>query len=229
MSITVGRDRSCDIILENPRVSRFHARISIVNGSYLYEDTSTNGTLINGTLVKSRSVNVRPGDNILLASADALPWAKVQSCLPLNVNFGQTQSYNPQPVAANGNQGYGNQGHAAASFSSSSTTPPSLNKWSWGGFFFGWLWAVFNGIYWPLIVFIPFIGWIASIVISIILGINGNRMAWEKKTWQGVDHFEKAQKSWAKAALIVFLVSILSGVLIFVFAAASVGAAIASF
>lgn len=226
-SITIGRDRSCDIILENPRVSRVHASISIVNGVYVYKDMSTNGSVINGKMVKSSSVNVRPGDTILLSGSDALSWSKVQMYLPLNAGgvAGASQPYsNPAPVA-NQNNNYSN---GANSFASSSSTPSILNNWSWGGFFFGWIWAVFNGIYWPLIVFIPFIGVLAAFVIAIVLGINGNRMAWEKKTWLSVEHFERVQKKWAKAALIVFLISIISGILIFVFAAASIGAIFAN-
>lgn len=222
-SITVGRDLSCDIILNNPRISRMHASISVVNGGYVYKDMSTNGSVVNGKTVKSKNVNIRPGDTILLAATDALPWSKVQMLLPLNAGNitprPEYQTPTPTPVANNYQSG------AANSFTSPSSTPSILNSWSWGGFFFGWLWAVFNGIYWPLVSLIPVIGTIAGLVIAIVLGINGNRMAWEKKTWQSVAHFEKTQKQWAIAALIVFSLSIVSVILIFVFAAAAIGSA----
>ena len=53
-----------------------------------------------------------------------------------------------------------------------------LEKWNWGAFFFNWLWAVCNGIYWPLLMivfnFIPIWGSLVSLIGCIYLGIKGN-------------------------------------------------------
>lgn len=199
-TITVGRDNSCDIVINDPRVSRIHANITSQNGSYIYRDMSTNGTIINGAMLRGNNMNIRYGDSVLLASSVALPWQKVQSLLPLD----DGNSYIRPPEASyqyppNNGQGKG--------------TPRILNNWSWGGFYFGWLWAVFNGIYWPLIIFIPIIGWFAALIIAFILGTNGNRWAWEKKYWQSVEHFERVQKQWAQAALWCFLIFLFIGIL----------------
>lgn len=83
-TITIGRDNSCDIVINDSRVSRVHANIIEQGGRYIYRDMSTNGTLINGTLLKRSDMNVKYGDSVLLASTAALPWHKVQLLLPLD-------------------------------------------------------------------------------------------------------------------------------------------------
>ncbi|MDR1556841.1 MAG: FHA domain-containing protein [Tannerellaceae bacterium] len=84
-TITVGRDDSCDIVINNSRVSRIHAQISQEGTGYLYRDSSSNGTRINGvTLNRGGERHVVVGDSVLLADAEALPWHKVQTLLPLD-------------------------------------------------------------------------------------------------------------------------------------------------
>lgn len=84
--------------------------------------------------------------------------------------------------------------------------PESAKGWSWGAFFFSWIWGVFNNVYWPLImiplVFVPIIGQIANFVVIIILGVNGREMAWKGGHWRAedVEEFNSKQSSWAKAA-----------------------------
>lgn len=47
--ITIGRDLSCDIIIEDSEVSRFHTRLHFTERGYRIEDLeSTNGTFLNG-------------------------------------------------------------------------------------------------------------------------------------------------------------------------------------
>ena len=50
--VTVGRDLSNDIVIQDPEVSRFHMRLRRGTAAYAVEDMgSTNGTFINGTQV----------------------------------------------------------------------------------------------------------------------------------------------------------------------------------
>ena len=65
-SITIGRSSHCDIIVPDDRVSREHARISLVGGEYVYEDLSKNGSVIGGRVIHGRAT-VAPGAEILLA------------------------------------------------------------------------------------------------------------------------------------------------------------------
>lgn len=65
---TLGRSRQCDVVLDDPNVSREHAEIRPRGGSWVLSDLgSTNGSRINGRPVE-RSEVLRPGDEIELGS-----------------------------------------------------------------------------------------------------------------------------------------------------------------
>ena len=67
--LLVGRHHACDIVLDEPTVSRRHAFLVFRDGSWVLQDLeSTNGTIVNGTLV-GRCV-LRPGDQLLLGNAE---------------------------------------------------------------------------------------------------------------------------------------------------------------
>jgi pSer/pThr/pTyr-binding forkhead associated (FHA) protein len=51
--ITIGRRTTCDIAIDHPAISGTHAVIYLENNAYVVEDLeSTNGTLVNGVVVK---------------------------------------------------------------------------------------------------------------------------------------------------------------------------------
>jgi len=73
--LRIGRDPACEVCLQDPSVSRQHARLVIGDSRYVIEDTnSANGTFVNGKRVTSASVSVR--DVISLGDA-VLPWPVV--------------------------------------------------------------------------------------------------------------------------------------------------------
>lgn len=82
--ITIGRSSSCDIIIPHHKVSREHARISVVGGQYVYEDVGKNGSVIGGQIIHGKRMTVAAGTEILLAGKVPLPWAQVYSLLPLH-------------------------------------------------------------------------------------------------------------------------------------------------
>jgi hypothetical protein len=87
-TITVGRDDACDVVISNSRVSRVHAQISQEGTGYLYRDSSSNGTRINGVMLNTggeRHISV--GDAVILADVEPLPWHKVQDLLPLGAGI----------------------------------------------------------------------------------------------------------------------------------------------
>lgn len=70
---TIGKNDTCDAVLQNPMISRLHARISCIPDEtasmkyYITDLNSTNGTYLNGTALSPYEVNViNPGDNISL-------------------------------------------------------------------------------------------------------------------------------------------------------------------
>jgi len=69
---TVGREAGNDIIINDPQVSRHHARLTLQGGAYVLEDLgSTNGTFVNGRRVTGL-VSLSPGDMIGLGDTIVL-------------------------------------------------------------------------------------------------------------------------------------------------------------
>lgn len=60
----IGREKDCEIRVDDIHISRYHARITVADGQVLLEDLgSTNGTYVNGTRIQGpQSVNV--GDEL---------------------------------------------------------------------------------------------------------------------------------------------------------------------
>ncbi|MDR2680421.1 MAG: FHA domain-containing protein [Tannerella sp.] len=215
--ITVGRDPSRDIHVSEAYdgVSRHHANIYYNNGRVIFEDISTNGSYVNNNSVHRTKIEVFPNDVITLGRHFVLPWSMIDKALSLSSQKAtelQSPAYSPPygnnippqapppPVQPGYNYGAG-------------TIERELNSWNWGAFFFGWLWGIFNGVYWPLVVLIPYIGWAAALIINIVLGIKGNVWAWKGKYWRDFDHFKKVQKAWAMWALYIFIASIVLTIL----------------
>ena len=90
--------------------------------------------------------------------------------------------------------------------------PPIIEAWNWGAFSLSWIWGIFNGLYWPIIIivlnFIPYVGVIISLCICILLGKNGNLYAWRKAKQEGfsVEHFTYIQSKWNTAGQIVTII-----------------------
>lgn len=65
---TVGRDQMAEVFLDEVLVSRGHARIELAGAEWVVKDLgSTNGTRVNGKLVKEQ--RLRDGDELRFARA----------------------------------------------------------------------------------------------------------------------------------------------------------------
>ena len=80
-----------------------------------------------------------------------------------------------------------------------------LVKWNWGAFLLTWVWGIFNGVMRSFMVLIPFYG----LYEWVMLGKNGNRLAWETKRWQTIEEFHKSQRKWAIWGWVVAVILIL--------------------
>jgi hypothetical protein len=67
--IIVGRDPSCDVVLEDPLISRRHAKLVLSLGEVTIEDSSTNGVYVNDVRVE-RNARLYTGDRILLGTTE---------------------------------------------------------------------------------------------------------------------------------------------------------------
>ncbi len=79
--ITIGRHLGSPVILQGDRLSRHHFSLMVIDGALTVEDLSSNGTWVNGALLKEKmSAQVKSGDiievpgyemHVLVQSADA--------------------------------------------------------------------------------------------------------------------------------------------------------------
>ena len=64
--LTIGRDSACDIVFDDPAISRRNSRVFLAGGVVYLEDLgSQNGTFLNGARVEMPSI-LRSGDEIAL-------------------------------------------------------------------------------------------------------------------------------------------------------------------
>ena len=220
--ITVGRNSQSTIVVSSQynTVSGNHATITKNGNEYILEDHSTNGTYINGTRIHHASCRIRPGDHITLGRQYILDFSIVQNFLG---SGRATQRYQGTPATARDasmqgpqqaplNQQININVGVQQNQEQQRGTPACLNKWNWGAFWLGWIWGVGNGVYWPLICLIPYVGQVATLIIIFILGANGSRYAWEKYTGTAAD-FDAKQQSWATAGWIYFVVVIIISII----------------
>ncbi len=78
-SYRIGRDPTCDLIIDDPRVSRFHATLEWHRGRFVLKDHSTNGSFVHAN-EQSRAVFIRReelpltgGGRLVFAADDVAP------------------------------------------------------------------------------------------------------------------------------------------------------------
>lgn len=105
--LTIGRDASNGVAINDAEVSRKHSRLSFQGGKYVLEDLgSTNGTFVNGQRLAGPVV-LKPGDVVSLGEQIVLMYDAV------NIDPGATMAaprrsarVAPPPVAAPQQQAY---------------------------------------------------------------------------------------------------------------------------
>lgn len=71
--VTIGRNRKSDIYINDPFMSKDHARIYLEEGHYYLEDLkSTNGTLLNGKEIKGKTIKLNENDKITFGQVSFL-------------------------------------------------------------------------------------------------------------------------------------------------------------
>jgi DNA-binding winged helix-turn-helix (wHTH) protein len=84
--LLVGRETTCDIVVADRMVSRFHARITPTSDGMLLEDLeSKNGTHRNGNLVVGQ-VALEDGDTVQIALAQQFLFLTSDATVPLSEN-----------------------------------------------------------------------------------------------------------------------------------------------
>lgn len=212
--VTIGRAKNADICLDRRCIyaSSYHATLYMDGSQLMYKDTSTNGSLINNVSVRHRAIPIKQGDIIMVAGLYQISWNQINYFFPSASRHSEPSHVKPVTVET--------------------VVPevhtPNTTKWSWGAFQFSWIWGLFNGCWWILLIqlfliilsFIPIVNifsGIASIVMSIVYGVNGRQWAWDNRSWRNVLDFEETQDTWNKWGLIFFIGSIVLSILIVIF------------
>ena len=175
--IKIGRNPGNDIIFQDQTVSGTHADIYIHdNGLVQIVDHSSNGTYVDQTYIHGATMDLVgtemltfPGQNCVSVSQLLAHFGVQQHVTQQSYQSAPQQPMaqpmaQPQPANVNVNVSLGAKGHHYAE----QGLPKCYNRWCWGGFYFGWLWGVFNRVYWPLIVFIPFASVIFTVNVSAV-------------------------------------------------------------
>ena len=87
-NLVVGRDTSCNVVIQDRQVSRYHARFTTLPEGVQLEDLgSKNGTHCNGQAVID-SIMLQDGDVIQIALAQQFIYLSSDSTLPLDIPAG---------------------------------------------------------------------------------------------------------------------------------------------
>ena len=68
-AMTIGRDPLADIVIDDPKISRQHARLTLTDSGYQVQDLgSTNGTYVDGKRLAGETVALRNGQLLMTGS-----------------------------------------------------------------------------------------------------------------------------------------------------------------
>lgn len=98
---------------------------------------------------------------------------------------------------------------------SDAQVPEEIKGWNWGAFGLSWIWGIGNSTYIALLALIPFV----NIIMIIVLGINGNKWAWQNRHWGSIEDFKRTQRIWRNVWLWILIGSLVLWILIIVLVA----------
>ena len=70
--------------------------------------------------------------------------------------------------------------------------PREILRWNWGAFLLTPIWSIAHQVWIGLLCFVPYVGWIMSIV----LGIKGSEWAWQNRRFDSIQQFREVQRVW---------------------------------
>ncbi|MBR1414272.1 MAG: FHA domain-containing protein [Prevotella sp.] len=194
--ISIGRSQRSDICLDNSHVyaSKRHGEIYYDGNQMIYRDLSTNGTMINRTMVKHRTVPLRRGDIILVAGRYQIDWNEIDAFIPIpygNTSFTDRQGTYAMPT--------------------SGVQPLPANRvyidpraWNWGAMGVYPFWGLSNGCWWALPLAVA-VGWLFPLP-NLVFGFFGNRWALQYKQWTSMVAFKNEQQWWKPIGIVVMIV-----------------------
>ncbi|HEX7432863.1 MAG TPA: FHA domain-containing protein [Anaerolineaceae bacterium] len=90
-ALVIGRDGSCEIVVQDRQVSRYHARLMPSSEGVILEDLdSKNGTFVNGQRI-NESMVMQDGDLIQIALAQHFVYLSSDATMPLDTNIASSE------------------------------------------------------------------------------------------------------------------------------------------
>lgn len=81
-TIKIGRNADNDIVIASDQVSRYHADILLDdNGQYSITDHSSNGTMVNGTILTKATCYINYGTPVMFPGYKQLDWNQVSALM----------------------------------------------------------------------------------------------------------------------------------------------------
>ena len=107
------------------------------------------------------------------------------------------------------------------------SVPPEIAalKWNWGAALMTWLWCVNHkmlayGIGILVLSFIPYVGSIVGLVALVYFGINGHKLAWQNRRFDGgLPQYFAVQTAWMNWGIGLALVGFVFGIVGAIFGA----------
>jgi predicted component of type VI protein secretion system len=100
-TVTIGRDPMTDIVINDPEVSRHHAKLSRrAGGGYEIQDMgSTNGTFVDGKRLGGEIVQLSPGQAVMVGSNVTMTYQSTSAADPMATMIAPAGMPAPKPVA----------------------------------------------------------------------------------------------------------------------------------
>lgn len=194
--VTIGRAPQSDIRLGDGHVyaSNRHGEIYSDGTQMVYRDTSTNGTLVNRTMVRRRTVPLRRGDLIMIAGRYLLDWNAIDGFLPAEWTMGNTvfrHNVNITPMT---------ERSEAFHTTGDNFIHIDVNAWNWGATGLYPFWGLFCGCWWALPVGIA--AWWLFPLPNLLFGYYGTRWALRTHQWPSLNDFNRVQRQWRLAGIV---------------------------
>jgi pilus assembly protein CpaF len=126
--VSIGRDVSCHIQLDDSSVSRQHLWLHVEPGGLRLEDVSSNGTLVRGQPVKGQSTSLNYGDAILLGRHSVFVQRLEHSVPPAGAAAPAGFAVSPPPRAAWSTSPPAPAASPPPAASSTASSPPAAAK-----------------------------------------------------------------------------------------------------
>ncbi len=178
----------CDIVLDSRYIyaSNFHGEIFSDGSRMVYHDSSSNGTIVNRSMVRRRVVPLKRGDVILVAARYLLDWNELDR-------------YLRQPPTM-----FARRMDATVLQPALQQDTGTAKGWNWGAMGLYPFWGLTNGCPWAVAV--ALLAGVLFPLPNLVFGFFGSRWAFRGRYWSSLQDFYYEQRQWKTAGMMAMAV-----------------------